>query len=152
MTDTPGQNGCVESGALYLSIFAELKKEIAQSIKDARDTERNTLLICGALLTYILGRCPHPGSILLECMPAVFAIFGAIRVIVLMMSINPRSQYLAEMENLSLHGKPLPGWEEFFRSHQPRGVGISIFIFWTSLIVATLLIPMLITNTLCART
>jgi hypothetical protein len=129
----------VRPSDLYLKIFGELKKEIAESVRDARATERNTLLSCGALWAFILGKGHGVGLEFeyLKLMPLVLSLFGGWRVAALMISIRPRAQYLRRLEEMTLVGKPLTGWETFFRIRKYRvAVGITEYVFWIVLIVS----------------
>jgi len=132
------QSPPVEPSSLYPLIFSELKKEIAEAVKDGRATERNTLLSCGALCAFILERGASVGSPYLKLLPLALALFGAIRVLALMISITPRAQYLRRLEDLTLQDPPLPGWEVFFRSRYLYrwGVGLTEILFWIVLIAA----------------
>jgi hypothetical protein len=135
------QSQPVEPSELYLHIFSELKKEIAEAVKDGRATERNTLLACGALCAFIFERGSSVGSLYLNFVPLALALFGAVRVVALMISIRPRAQYLRRLEDLTLQDPPLAGWEVFFRSHYRWGVGLTEFVFWIVLIAAMSVIP-----------
>jgi len=126
---------------LYIHAYDALKKEIAESVKDARAMERNSLLACGGILTYLAGRCPNPAPDVLWYVPLALALFGAFRTAALMISIRPRAMYLSEIEGRSLRNQPLEGWEQYFRSHYRRGVGITIIVFWLGLVSATAAIP-----------
>jgi hypothetical protein len=139
----------ISTADLYLKTFDELKKEIAASVKDARDTERNTLLLCGGIIAYISGNCGAPAIVVARYLPLLLAVFGAIRVLVLMISVNPRAQYLKALEKDTFSGRPLPGWEEFFRNHYRRGVGASMIIFWTILVAGTAALPHFLTVSEC---
>jgi hypothetical protein len=149
MGSEPDGNGGVESGDLYLRIFSELKNEIAESVKEARATERNTVLVCGGLLTYLLRICADPSVQFLKYLPAAFAIFGGLRVLTLMVSIWPRGRYLTKIEDMALHDQPLLGWETFFRTHTRGGVGFTMIVFWLALIGAMLAVPFLLPGPLC---
>jgi hypothetical protein len=70
-------------------------------------------------------------------LPVVFAAFGALRTLVLMISVRPRGQYLREVEDMALRGQPLEGWESFYKTHYRRGVVISIAVFWVLLCSVT---------------
>lgn len=122
--------------SLYLRIYGELKKEIADLVRDARATERNTLLSCGALWAFIFGAGQHVGIDYLKYVPLALALFGGWRVAALMLGVRPRAQYLSRLEERVLVNKPLPGWENFFRSHYRRGLGMTQFFFWIALIGA----------------
>jgi hypothetical protein len=125
---------------LYLRAYDSLKKEIADTVKDERDLERSILLACGAIWTYLIG-LEHQRSYYLWYVPTVLVGFGAVRTAALMMGIRPRAQYLRAMEDQTLQGMPLEGWERYFRSHFRPGVGVSMWFFWLGLLVATLVAP-----------
>jgi len=131
----------ISPAELYLKTFDELKKEIAASVTDARSTERNTLLLCGGIIAYISGHCGTQAIVVARYLPVVLAVFGAFRVSALMLSANPRAQYLKALEKDTFDGRKLPGWEEFFRNHYRRGVGASMIIFWTILVAGTAALP-----------
>jgi Na+(H+)/acetate symporter ActP len=139
----------ISAADLYLKTFDELKKEIAASVKDARSTERNTLLLCGGIIAYISGNCGIPTIVAARYLPLLLAVFGAFRVLVLMLSVNPRAQYLKALEKDTFSGLPLPGCEEFFRNHYRRGVGASMIIFWTILVAGTAALPHFLTVSEC---
>jgi hypothetical protein len=126
---------------LYLQTCSELKREIAESVKEERQLERNALLACGAVYTYLSSDKLHAVLGLAWYLPCAIAIFGAYRTIMLMISISPRAQYLKKVEGLILNDKVLEGWETFFRSHYRFGVGASIYVFWSALIACTLIVP-----------
>lgn len=134
---------------VYLRIYDCLKGEIEVSVKDARDMERSTLLLCGAIWTYLAGRCPNPVPPFLWYVPAILAGFGAVRTAALMISIRPRAQYLRTFEDRTLKDGPLPGWEVYFRSHYRRGVGFTVILFWMGLLAATIIIPQALPEHLC---
>jgi hypothetical protein len=135
---------------LYLQTCSELKREIAESVKEERQLERNSLLACGAVYTYlssdklhtfISSDTVHAFPSVAWYLPCAIAMFGAFRTIVLMISISPRAQYLKKVEELILKDRVPEGWETFFRSHYRFGVGASIFVFWIALIACTLIAP-----------
>jgi hypothetical protein len=80
----------ISPAELYLKTFDELKKEIAASVTDARSTERNTLLLCGGIIAYISAHCGTQAIVVARYLPVVLAVFGAFRVSVLMLSVNPQ--------------------------------------------------------------
>ena len=125
---------------LYLQTCAELKKEIAESVKEERQLERNAILACGAVYTYILEKV-HQFPRIAWYVPCAIALFGAYRTIVLMISITPRGKYLKRVEMLMLDSSVLEGWETYFRAHYRFGVGASIWIFWIALIWVTAVAP-----------
>jgi hypothetical protein len=145
LREGPRSNAPVTANELYLHIYDKLQKEIASSVKQARDTERNTLLACGAILTYALGSAPHPAPTALWYLPLLLSAFGALRSGALMISIKPRGIYLRRLEELSLVNQPLEGWEPHFRSHDGRFyrrvVGATTWIFWIAIVVVTAAIP-----------
>jgi hypothetical protein len=125
---------------LYLQTCAELKKEIAESIKEERLLERNAILACGAVYTYILEKTHQFPRVALY-VPCAIALFGAYRTIVLMISITPRGRYLKRVEVLMLDDTVLEGWETYFRAHYRFGVGASMWLFWIVLIAVTIVAP-----------
>jgi len=141
----------VPSCDIYIRIYDDLKKQIAETVRDARATERNMLLACGAILAYLAGRCPNPVPRFLWYIPTALAVFGGIRTLTLMISITPRGQYLRRLEDKCLRDPPLEGWEAFFRNHRRYriGVGFSMWVFWIVLIVATIVIPHFLPDPLC---
>ena len=144
---------------LYLQTCGELKKEIAESVKEGRQLERNALLACAAVYTYLASEkvATSPASDPLNALvssdkahgfppiawyvPSAIALFGAYRTVMLMISIRPRGQYLNQVERLIFDKTVLVGWETYFRSHYRFGVGASIWIFWIALISCTLIAP-----------
>jgi hypothetical protein len=121
---------------LYLQTCGELKREIAESVREERQLERNSLLACGAVYTFLADKL-HPFSHIVWYVPCAIALFGAYRTVVLMISIRPRGQYIKRVETMMLDGKALTGWETYFRSHYRFGVGVSIWFYWIVLISVT---------------
>jgi hypothetical protein len=134
---------------IYLRTHEALKKEIAASVKDARGAERSTLLIAGAIYAFLAARCPVQVPPFFWYIPALLTLFGALRVAALMISIRPRAQYLRLLETTVLAESPIPAWEVFFRKHYRLGVGLSMWVFWLGLAVATLWIPDHLPDPLC---
>lgn len=126
---------------LYLKTFDEQKQEIAASVTDARSTERNTLSFVRRHIAYISGDCGTKAIVVASYLPVVLAVFGAFRVLVLMLSVNPRAHYLKAIEQDALGGRILPGSEEFYPNHYRRGVDLSMIIFWTILAAETAALP-----------
>jgi hypothetical protein len=140
------------SADIYLRTHEALKKEIAGSVKEARGAERNTLLITAAIYAFLAARCPAQVSSLFWYIPALLTTFGAIRVATLMISIHPRAQYLQMLETAVLGSSPgIPAWEVYFRKNYRAGVGLSMWLFWIGLEVATLWIPNHLPNPLCVK-
>lgn len=143
----------VSPNELYIHTWDAVKKEIATSVQEARNAERNTLLLCGAIWAYLAGRSlpipavststpPTPALEFLWYVPVILAAFGAMRVAALMISIRPRARYLREFEHIVLANQPMQGWEEYFRTHYRRGVGLTMWLFWFGLVVASAVVAM----------
>jgi hypothetical protein len=132
---------------LYLQTCAELKKEIAESVNEERMLERNSLLACAAVYTYLssdkllASDKTHAFPPIAWYVPCAIALFGAYRTAMLMISITPRAQFLKRVERMILPEKALEGWEDYFRVHYRFGVGASIWAFWIGLIACTLIAP-----------
>jgi hypothetical protein len=123
------------SDDLYLRMYDGLKSEIASAVQDARNMERNVLLLCGAIWRFVAARCPVRNEVLY--IPFILSVFGAARTVALMISIRPMAQYLSRLEEMVLADAELPGWEKFFRKHSQGGVGITMWLFWAGLIIIT---------------
>lgn len=138
-TPIEAESSSIQQREMYLRIYGGLKEEIGVAVKDSSDTERNILLLCGAMWTYLAGKCTLPNIV--WYLPTVLAVFGAARTTALMISIKPRGMYLHAVERLVLKNGPLEGWEAYLKTHYRRGVAITMILFWAGLIAASMVIP-----------
>jgi hypothetical protein len=136
----------------HLEEWKSLREEIAANGKETRDTERNIVIACFVIWVWVLKEkdCAYWPALVL---PPIAALLGMWRCNALGNATWNIGEYLKKIET-EYRFSPDLGWEHNFRgevgeSPQQHRLGVTATVFWSILVIGSILMSVLIGIILC---
>src|SRR6266404_7869972 len=99
----------------HLQQYDWLKKEIGSAISEAYSQERYAVIGAGAVWAWLATHLsPAPPPKLSWWIPLVFALFGGLRSLALILTIKPKAAYMRRLEDEAFPAQEPQGWEQYY--------------------------------------
>jgi hypothetical protein len=135
MSHTSGVYGG-KSEEFHLMEYECLRREIEVVLQDTRSLEKYIVVAIGAIWAWLHS---IKTADWMWCIPCLFAILGAIRAFGINKSFGVFHMYILKLEEAYVKTGAPEGWEHFIEKHD-TGYGKGSVLFWTLLILATIVV------------